>query len=728
MKKLIETALPLSKIRASGLRERTGAAGHPANLHMWWGRSPLVSTKAALTAALVDSPDSQEELLQRLDRLQTGSYAEFGEKPTVFDPFSGFGGIPLIAQELGLPVIAGDLNPVAVMLTKAAAEIPSKFSNLPPVNPLSLFKDYSGATGIAEDVAYYGEWMMLQAKEKLQAMYPNEVEGVPVAWVWARTVKCPNPACGCQMPLASSYVLAGKANEQIWAEPIAEDNEIHFVIRSGECPADSATNKIGKYGAIFRCPICGSVTTDGYVKQMGLERKLGAQMIATVVDTPSGKRYLAPSERQKAAANVPSPDDLPLGDIPDNAHWFSPPGFGFTTYADLFSPRQQTFLTTACNLLTDVQNKVSSDALAAGMSVTGGSLTAGGTGALAYGQAISIYLAFVIDKLADSNSTICTWRTTGGSLRNTFGRQAIPMTWTYAEGNPFSNITGNFKTALKSVVDAIKKLPGGSQIEVYHGDAVSIEHPDNVLICSDLPYYHAIAYAHLSDYFYIWMRRSLKNIFPELFNQLVTSKDELSSVGRYWGRDLKECEDDYESRMRIVFNKMYKASTPAYPALLFFEFHKADMQALQSNITSGFLTPFEKAIDNLYRSGFAVTAVWPMRANTVVENADGIRILIVARKTERAEKTTKRGFISALKRELPILLERCFCAGIDEEDKIIAAIGCGLAVFTKYKCVINANGTNTDIHDALQIIYQESVALIENSTESSTDNADTKED
>jgi len=729
LKKLVETALPLSKIRASGLRERTGAAGHPANLHMWWGRSPLVSTKAALTAALVDAPDSQEELLQRLDRLQTGSYAEFGEKPTIFDPFSGFGGIPLIAQELGLPAVAGDLNPVAVMLTKAVTEIPSKFSNLPPVNSLSLFKDYTGVTGLAEDVTYYGEWMMQRAKEKLQAMYPNEPEGVPAAWVWARTVKCPNPACGCQMPLASSYILTGKAGNEIWAEPIADKEGIHFEIRSGECTKEHASNKIGKQGAIFRCPVCRSLTTDSYVKQMGREKQLGTQMMAIVVDTPSGKCYFAPNEKQQTAASVPIPDDIPLGDIPDNAHWFSPPGFGLTAYSDLYSTRQLTFLTTLCNLLTEVQDMAASDALAAGMSACGGSLASGGAGALAYGQAISIFLAFVIDKLADSNSTICTWRTTGGSLRNTFGRQAIPMTWTFAEGNPFSSITGNFEATLKNVVSSIYRLPGGENVRVYQGDATTIKYPNNVLICTELPYYHSIGYAHLSDYFYIWMRRGLKNIFPDLFNQLVTSKNELSTSERYFGKLFKDCEQDYKAKLQVVFEKMFHAADPNYPTLLFYEFHKADLLACQGNSVAKHSTAFESFISGLCQAGFAISAVWPMRASTVVENADGIRILVVARKTTKNENITKRGFIAALKHDLPSLLELGFSAGVDPEDQEITGLGFGLSVFSQYKCVMNADGTNTSISDALHLIYQEIKESIQRVTGNDIDApAATKED
>ena len=708
MHKLIETALPLRDIQAMGLRERTGAPGHPANLHMWWGRSPLVSTSVALRTALVDAPDSREELHSRLERAMAGSFADLGEKPAIFDPFSGFGGIPLVAQQMDLPVIAGDLNPVAVMLTKAAVEIPATFSNRQPVNPMSLVKNYTGTAGLAEDVAYYGEWMIQAARERLSELYPNEPDGQPMAWIWARTVRCPNPACGCQMPLASNFVLYGKAGNEIWVEPVHENGKIRFEIRNGSCQTEQASNKIGKQGAIFRCPVCGSLTTDSYVKQMGKEHQLGAQMMAVVIDTPNGKQYLAPNSRQEIAADVPVPEDIPHGEIPDNLHWFSPPGFGMSNFADLFSPRQLTFLTTACDLLKEVQDKVASDALAAGMSESGGSLSEGGAGALAYGQAVSIYLAFVIDKLADANSTICSWRTSGGGLRNTFGRQSIPMTWTYAEGNPFSGITGNFSGSLKNVVAAIKKLPGGSHAAVYQGDAVTTQFPENVLVCTELPYYKSIGYAHLSDFFYIWMRQSLKAVFPELFSQMVTSKEELSTVGQYYGADPETCDREYKEKLQIVLEKLHQCAAADYPSLLFYELHKADIQAWEfDGADSNSISPWATIMEQLNEVGFSVTAVWPMRASTTVDNADGLRVLIVVRKNAKSGQTTKRGFINTLKRELPLLLERRFSAGVDEEDQLIAGIGCGLDIFTKFQRVINADGTTTNVRDALHIISQE---------------------
>lgn len=712
MKKLIEVALPLKEINEKTLREKKIAPGHPANLHLWWGRSPISSVQSALAASMVDAPESGQELLERLNRVQSGIYPEFGKKPTVFDPFCGFGGIPLAAQSLGLPVIAGDLNPVAVMLTKAATEIPAKFADCSPVNRVSIEKRYSGTQGLAEDVAYYGDWLREKAYEKLKGLYPKEPEGNPSAWIWVRTVKCPNPACGCQMPLASSYVLRSKGKEETWAEPVCKDGKVTFELKTGRCPETHRSNKISNNGAVFCCPACGSLTTNAYVKQMGQEHQLGAQMMAIVLETEDGTRYIAPNKAQELAADVPVPEDIPPGEIPDNPHWFTPPGFGFQNYTDLFSPRQLTMLTTFCDLLCAVQDKVSSDALAAGMDVSGGGLAQGGTGALAYGQAIGVYLAFVIDKMADANSTICSWRTTGGSLRNTFGRQAIPMVWTYAEGNPFSHITGNFSAALKSVVDSIQNLSCGSKVTVYQGDARAVTFPQNIMVCTELPYYKAIGYAPLSDFFYIWMRKSLKPVYPELFNPMVTSKEELSTCGQYEGRDAAECEQDYEVQMGNLLGRLAQCADQYFPQLFFFEFHKADEKALHTNFNGPVPTPWEIMLSSLVQAGYAVTAVWPMRSAPASEKADGARVLIVARTAAQDGQITRRGFVSTLKRELPDVLDRLLCAGVDDCDQRIVGIGGGLSVFTRYKKVLNADGSNMNMHDALQIIYQEVVEFI----------------
>ncbi|MFR1475148.1 MAG: DUF1156 domain-containing protein [Hydrogeniiclostridium mannosilyticum] len=450
MGKYIETALPLAEINDAAIREKAGKRGHPANLHMWWGRSPEASSLAALAAAIMDflSETSERDLAliaktasgdnEALETIRS-SLRERGSLPTVWDAFAGFGGIPIAAQKLGLRTVANDLNPVAAMLTRAAADIPARFAGQPPVHPGKPKRTaYSGAQGLAEDVQFYGEWLENQALKLLSDVYPQTESGeIPFAWVWVRTVKCPNPACNCRIPLSSSYVLSKSKSAAHWAEPLVENGELRFEIHEGDCPGDKESNKVGGNGARFRCPACGEITTDKYIKKMGAAHALGAQMMAVVTNTGGKKGFFVPSEIQKAAAEIEMQGEIPPGTIPTNAHWFSPPGFDITEYADLFTPRQMQMLCTFSDLVRKAQDMAASSALAAGMSATGGSLETEGTGAFAYGQAIGVYLAFVVDKMADYNSSMCSWRTAGGNIRSTFGRQAIPMVWTLQRGIPF---------------------------------------------------------------------------------------------------------------------------------------------------------------------------------------------------------------------------------------------------------------------------------------------------
>lgn len=714
MKKLIETTLPLSKINKETIKERTSSPGHPGNLHMWWGRSPRYSSVMALQAAVIDAAEDTEENVRRMKRLENVEYADCGNKPIIFDPFSGFGGISLAAQELGFPVIAGDLNPVAVILTKAATEMPQRFMEKAPANPNANKLIYAQAEGLAEDVLYYGKWMQEQAQEKLKDLYPNEETGKTAAWIWVRTVQCPNPACSCQMPMASSFIINSKAGHEAWAEPIVENGKIHFKVHEGKCPSGKETNKYRNYGARFRCPACGEITADDYVKKMGISHKLGSQMMAMVIESEAGKVYKSPSLIQESAADIPFPDDVPHGEIPDNAHWFSPPGFGMTEYCNLFSARQITMLTTFCDLLKEVQEKVVTDALMVGYSSDNKQLCDGGSGALAYAQAVCVYLAFVIDKMADRNTTVCTWNSSGGNPRATFGRQAIPMAWNYAEGNPFSTITGNFETSLRNIVATINKLPCGSQCSVYHGNATTIEFPQNVLICTEFPYYKNIGYAHLSDFFYIWLRRSLKSIFPKLFDSIVTSKEELSTVGQYYGENQTKLEQKYRSDMDDILRKMFLSATKEYPSLLFFEYRKADEMSLYQNYESkDDISAWESMLESILFAGFQITAIWPVRNEVYSEKADATRVLIVIRKAERQNQITRRNFINLLKRELPIKLEQLFLGEIDEQDRSLTAMGAGLQIFSQYKKILNADASLMSVHDALQIINQETREYID---------------
>lgn len=743
MDKYIETALPLAGINESAIWERAGRAGHPANLHMWWGRSPIGSTLAALSAAILDfSEETAPEDMAMLANAASGDrealealrvrLKERGALPTVWDPFAGFGGIPIAAGKLGLKSVANDLNPVAAMLTRAAVDIPARFAGLEPVHPGECGRvTYSGAEGLAEDVRFYGDWLENQALKRLAEFYPQTEGGeIPMAWLWVRTVKCPNPACHCRIPLGSSYVLSKSRTSKYWAEPIAEGDNIRFAIHEGDCPADKESNKITGNGAVFRCPVCGEATTDEYIKKMGASHELGAEMMAVVTNTGGVKAFHAPDRAQTEAANVKKPEDIPPGTIPANAHWFSPPGVGFVEFADLFTDRQMLMLSTFSDLVKEAQDMAASAALAAGMSHTGGSLEAGGTGALAYGQAVGVYLAFVVDKMADYNSSMCSWRTSTGNVRSTFGRQAIPMVWTFAEGNPFSNVSGNFKTMLKSVVESVEQLGFGAPTAVTQDNAVTMEYPQNVLVCTELPYYRDIGYADLSDFFYIWLRRSLKEIYPQMFSPMVTSKDEVSTVSTYYGTSREDAEKKYRAELKAVCEKLYRCSCSEYPALLFYCFRKSDLESMRHGGTGRNESAWEFMLESLFSVGFAVTALWPMRSEPASEKADSTRVLIVARKgDDRESQITRRGFINTLKRELPGRIQRLLTGYVSEEDKLLSFMGQGLRIFSQFKTVLNADGSVMCAHDALQIIYQDCRNEIAQRTETAS-NGDraTKED
>lgn len=737
MRKYIETALPLTEINEAAMREKAGKPGHPANLHMWWGRSPEASSLAALSAAVLDfTTENYENDLELIGKTASGDkeameavcnrLKESGSLPTVWDAFSGFGGIPIAAQRLGLNAVANDLNPVAAMLTKAAVDIPARFAGQLPVHPgKAKYATYTGAQGLAEDVQFYGEWLENQALKLLADAYPQTESGeIPFAWIWVRTVKCPNPACNCRIPLGSSYVLSTSKSAQYWAQPVMENGELHFEIHDGECPKDKKSNKVSGNGARFRCPVCGEITTDEYIKKKGSDNELGAQMMAVVTNTAGKKSFFVPSEAQKTAAKVELPEEIPPGVIPTNAHWFSPPGFGLTEYADLFTARQMRMLCTFSDLVRKAQDMAASAALAAGLSETGGSLEAGGTGALAYGQAVGVYLAFVVDKMADYNSSMCSWRTAGGNLRSTFGRQAIPMVWTFAEGNPFSSVTGNFKTMLGSVAESIEHLGSGSPVVVSQDNALTMEHPQNVMVCTELPYYRDIGYADLSDFFYIWLRRSLKEIYPKMFLSMVTSKEELSTASIYYGVAKEEAEEKYRADMNAVCKKLYASSSEAYPAMLFYCFRKNDLECMKNGGAGGNISAWEHMLYSLLSAGFTVNAVWPMRSEPVSEKADSTRVLIVARKVAgRRGPITRRGFINMLKRELPEKLARLWSGHVRPEDELLSCLGQGLSVFAAFESVLNADGSAMSVHDALQVIYLECEDYIEQRKATFSENA-----
>ena len=756
LKKLIEVALPLEAINAEAAREKSIRHGHPSTLHLWWARRPLAAARAVIWSSLVDDPSAHPELypteeaqnaerqrlfgiLEKLVKWENSNDPEVlaaakaeilrstnNNPPALLDPFAGGGAIPLEAQRLGLEAHAHDLNPVAVMINKAMIEIPPRFAGQAPVNPDSRTRldgatGWQGAQGFAADVQYYGEWMKREAFRRIGHLYPKVKvphalgggEATVIAWIWARTVKCPNPACGCEMPLASTFVLSKKKGKEAWVKPITEGNNVHFEVQYGKCPKEYESFKVGR-SAVFKCPCCGEITTDAYVKQHGKAHEMGSQLMAVVGEGKHGRIYLSPDVEQTIAADVPAPESYPSGAMPENPRWFSPPAFGMTDYSDLFTHRQLTALTTFSSLVAEAQAKAEADAVAAGVTNDHIALSAGGFGARAYGEAVGVYLAFVIDKMTDYNSSVCSWHNSKELIRNTFGRQAIPMAWDYAEVNPFSNSTGSYSSMVSWIYDCLQELPSQGNSEVSQFDAQSDCGLRNIMVSSDPPYYDNIGYADLSDFFYVWMRQSLKETYPKLFRTMLVPKaEELVATPYRFEGSTEKARDFFEDGMLHTCQQIYQYAREDVPVTIYYAYKQSDTDERDTEKQTA-STGWETMLSAIIKAGFAITGTWPMRtemANRSIAsgtNALASSIVLVCRKRPAdAPQATRRSLIAELKRELRPALKKLQESNIAPVDLAQSAIGPGMGVYSRYARVLEADGTPMTVRSALQIINQE---------------------
>ena len=750
-KKLIEVALPLEKINAESAREKSIRHGHPSTLHLWWARRPLAAARAVIWSSLVDDPSSHPEKFpteeeqnrerQRLfriledlvvwensnnERVLEAAKAEIlkstnGNPPELLDPFAGGGAIPLEAQRLGLKAHAHDLNPVAIMINKAMIEIPPRFAGMAPVNPEAQISHmehiWSRAQGLAEDVRYYGEWMKEEAFKRIGHLYPKVKvpreqgggEATVIAWIWARTVKCPNPACGCEMPLASSFVLSKKKGKEAWVKPIPDGKRVRFEVQSGKCPKEYESYKTGR-GATFKCPCCGEVTLDEYVKQEGKNNRIGSQLMAIAAEGKRGRIYCSPNEEHILTAQVEKPQDGPAGMLPGNPRWFSPPAFGMDHYEDLFTPRQLTALTTFSALVAEAQLKAEADAVAAGMADDHLPLRNGGQGARAYGEAVGVYLAFILDKMTDYHSSICSWNPPREGVRNTFGRQAIPMVWDYAEANPFSNSSGCFDNMLEWVKKCILEFPASQTAEVGQFDAQRDCGLRDIMVSTDPPYYDNIGYADLSDFFYVWLRQSLRDTYPELFSTMLVPKaEELIATPYRHDGSMEEAKDFFEDWMLSACKQMHLYARENIPVTIYYAYKQSDADA-DGTASSG----WETMLSAIIKAGFSITGTWPMsterssRTIGIGTNALASSIVLVCRKRPAdAPQATRRNLINLLRRELRPALKQLQDSNIAPVDLAQSAIGPGMGVFSRFQQVLEADGTPMSVRSALKIINEE---------------------
>lgn len=745
-KKLIEVALPLEKINAESAREKSIRHGHPSTLHLWWARRPLAAARAVIWASLVDDPSSHPEQFpteedqnaerQRLfkiledlvvwensnnEKVLDAAKAEImkstnGNPPALLDPFAGGGAIPLEAQRLGLEAHAHDLNPVAVMINKAMIEIPPKFSGMAPVNPdaqvNSMHDAWARAEGLAEDVRYYGEWMKQEAYKRIGHLYPKVKvpegqgggEATVIAWIWARTVKCPNPACGCEMPLVKSFDLTKKKGQEYSIKLQIDNTSIKYSIQTG---ISKTPGTISRSGGV--CPCCGATVNFSYIREIGVSGKMGTELMAIVAEGSHGRVYITPDNSQRMVANVERPMDCPSGALSGKCR-VNVSLYGFNETSDLFTNRQLTALTLFSSLISKAQKKAEDDAVIAGMKNDHIPLAESGTGARAYGEAIGVYLSFVLDKMTDYNSSICSWNPSREGLRNTFGRQAIPMVWDFAEANPFSNSSGCFDNMLEWVTKCIREFPASQNAEVIQFDAQCDCGLKSCMISTDPPYYDNISYADLSDFFYVWMRKSLRNTYPELFSTMLVPKAEelIATPFRHDG-SVQKAKVFFEDGMLSACKQIYLYAQEDVPVTIYYAYKQNDSDA-DGTASSG----WETMLSAIIKAGFTITGTWPIsterssRTIGIGTNALASSIVLVCRKrAEDAPQTTRRNLIATLRHELRPALKKLQASNIAPVDLAQSAIGPGMGVFSRYRRVLEADGTPMSVRSALQIINEE---------------------
>lgn len=753
-RKLIEVALPLEAINREAAREKSIKHGHPSTLHLWWARRPLAAARAVLFAQLVDDPESRPEAAAIVDPEERGHWIRAerarlfrlieelvkwenvtnesllveahqeilrstnGNPPPILDPFAGGGTIPLEAQRLGLEAHASDLNPVAVLINKALIEIPPKFAGHPPVFPEATdtkLGNWPTTTGLAEDVLRYGGWMRDQAEKRIGHLYPKAIlddgaEATVIAWVWARTVTCPNPACGIEMPLVRSWWLGKKKGKEAYIVPKVVDSPrgkcVDFAIGhdAKRGPTKYGDGTVGRTGAT--CLACSTAVPLKYIRTQGKEVGLGKRLIATVAEGDRRRVYLPPTDLHVSMADVPKPTRTPDSPLPDNPRDFKTPNYGMTKWSDLFTNRQLAALTTFSDLVSEARDTVLVDAEAAGMP-TGERLADGGVGAAAYADAIATYLGLAVSKLADRNSTITNWYVSRESTSSTFARQALPITWDFAETFPLGDNTGSFHNSFTWTSESIGRLSGSVPPRVLQADA-AVRPLGGLLISTDPPYYDNIGYSDLSDYFYVWLRRSLQDVHPELLGTMLVPKaDELvANPYRHGGKN--GAQEFFEDGFRKVFASARKSAFEDYPITVYYAFKQTENSA-DGNASTG----WETLLEGMIRSGWTITGTWPMRSElgnrmlSMGTNALASSIVLALRpRPESAPSTERRSFLNELRDELPDKLRELQQGSIAPVDLAQAAIGPGMAVFSRYADVIEPDGSSMSVRKALGLINQ----------------------
>jgi putative DNA methylase len=655
--------------------------------------------------------------------------------PGFHDPFAGGGALPFEAQRLGLESYASDLNPVAVLINKAMIEIPPKFAGRPPVNPDAQttrdLNTWEEAKGVAEDVRYYGQWVRDEAEKRIGHLYPaveitrdmtsERPDLMPlvgkrltvVAWIWARTVKSPNPAFrNVDVPLVSTFMLSTKSGKEVFVKPLIETGCYRFTVNVGK-PVDleAAKNGTKLERANFACLMSGAPISGDYIKSEAVAGRMGARLMAIVAEGERGRVYLSPTLEQEETSRKAEPIWRPEGEIAARMTGGNCTPYGLTSWGDLFTCRQLVSLTTFSDLLQNARERVAADAILLGLDDDKANLRDGGEGPKAYAEAVCLYLAFALDKVADRGSTLGRWdpTPTQSGIINTFSRQALPMTWDYAESNPLGDASGNYKSAVNLVAKALLAGRTRSFGHARQDDASAQSVSSGKVVSTDPPYYDNIGYADLSDFFYVWLRRSQRPVFPELFATMAVPKAEELVANSHRQGGKAQAEQFFLEGMTQAMRRLADQAHPAFPVTIYYAFKQSETTGDGGEASTG----WETFLAAVIQAGFALTGTWPMRtelSNRMIgsgTNALASSIVLVCRKREASASTaTRREFLSALQKELPNAiadLQRGYVAPVDLQQ---AAIGPGMAIFTRYAQVVDAEGKPLSVRDALTMINQ----------------------
>ncbi len=742
-KKLIEVAIPLAKINEQSAREKSIRHGHPSTLHLWWARRPLAAARAVLFAQLVDDPsahpdqfpseEAQEverkrlfDIIERLvvwensndEALLAEAHAEIlkscdGDLPKVLDPFGGGGAIPLESLRLGLPTFTGDLNPVAVLIQRAMLEIPQRFGGQAPVNADARLTQaiWAGAEGLAADVEAYGRWMQEEAKRRIGQYYPDigledGTKATPIAWIWARTVKSPDPSWPGHVPLVRSWVLSKKPGKPtVWVEPIVDRDSktIRYEVRTGGNPTEG---NVDRNGAV--CIATGVTIPFKYIREQLKAGNGSADLLAVVGESSSGRVFSSTSP----LGDMPLPivqSFVPGAELPPAALGFRVQAYGMTKWSDLFTPRQLLALTTFSDLLGDVRERIETDAVAVGLERDGIHLRDGGNGATAYADAVITYLAFAIDKATNLWSSLTGWMNDRGAFREVFARQAIPMVWDFAEANPFSGRGGDWSMFVDKIARSIKELPIHGRGHTAQRDArARINEVGTCVISTDPPYYDNIGYADLSDFFYVWLRQNVGSVWPEETSTLLVPKAEELIASPIRAGSKKAANEHFESGMEEVFSEAARSADPRFPAAIFYAF-KASEGSNDGLVSTG----WETFLAGLLNAGYAISATWPVRTESPgrilasASNALASSIVLACRpRGVTAAMATRGEFVGALRAEMIPAVRLLQKENIAPVDMAQSAMGPGIAVFSRYSKVVEADGSSMTVRTALGLINE----------------------